>query len=276
MTSVVKVRISMQISIAQIASTADIAANLEKVEAHAREAKQHGSDVVVFPEGTMLAFGNDLLPAATDHSEAWREDVQRLSTEIGINIVLGEFMPGAEGKVRNALAHYRPELGREHYEKIHLFDAFAYAESDSVDPGGEILVSEVAGVPVGFAVCYDLRFPKLFAELSRAGAKVCILIASWGDGPGKAEQWETLIRARALDSNTFVVGVGQARRPNPQSLVPGGPPLGVGRSVVSDPYGKVLLRLGEVEETATITLDPARADQAQRDLPVLVNAKLGY
>ena len=86
-----------------------------------------------------------------------------------------------------------------HYDKIHLFDAFGFTESETVAPGTELLVLTLGGVGVGFATCYDLRFPSLFTALAERGAQLICLPASWGAGPGKLEQWQLLLRARALD-----------------------------------------------------------------------------
>ena len=99
---------------------------------------------------------------------------------------------------------------RPSYDKIHLFDAFGFAESDTVAPGDEPVTIEVDGLTVGLATCYDLRFPGLFQLLADRGATLVVVPASWGAGPGKREQWDLLVRARALDSTTFVAACGQA------------------------------------------------------------------
>ena len=96
------------------------------------------------------------------------------------------------------------------YRKIHLFDAFGFLESDTVDPGDEPVTFPVGDTTVGVATCYDIRFPRLFTRLAHDGATVSVVGASWGDGPGKVEQWELLARARALDTTSWVVAVGQA------------------------------------------------------------------
>ena len=83
------------------------------------------------------------------------------------------------------------------YRKIHLFDAFTTTESDTVAPGDEVVTADVDGWTVGLATCFDVRFPDQFTELGRRGSDLVVLPASWGDGPGKASQWDLLTRARA-------------------------------------------------------------------------------
>ncbi len=118
------------------------------------------------------------------------------------------FTPGDDGRVRNTLLVTGPGIDTS-YDKIHLFDAFGFAESDSVDAGTSPVAFEVNGTVIGLATCYDVRFPALFTANARAGAQVNIVCASWGAGEGKAEQWDLLVRARAVDSTTFVVACGQ-------------------------------------------------------------------
>ncbi len=150
------------------------------------------------------------------------------------------FTPGTAddgGKVRNTLL----VTGRgveASYDKIHLFDAFGFAESDTVDAGTEPVTFELDGVTFGLATCYDIRFPDLFTENADRGADVNIVCASWGSGPGKADQWKLLARARALDSTTLVLACGQGD-PASQGIEPkGAAPTGVGHSVVVSPWVK--------------------------------------
>ncbi len=88
------------------------------------------------------------------------------------------------------------------YDKIHLFDAFGFAESDTVDAGTGPVTFELGGMSFGLATCYDIRFPALFTANADRGAEVNIVCASWGSGPGKVDQWQLLARARAVDSTT--------------------------------------------------------------------------
>lgn len=270
----------MRAAIAQISTTDDVAANLDLVRSHTERAAAAGADLVVFPEAAMIGFGHDLLSAAREHAEHWKTELMWLAAEQEITVLVGEFEEAepvdGRDRVRNVLAAYTPEGERFDYAKIHLYDAFGFRESQTVAPGDEPVVISVAGHRVGLALCYDLRFPKLFAELSRAGAELIVCAASWGAGEGKAEQWEVLTRARALDSNTVVAAVGQADPAVTGAPVPDDAPTGIGRSVVADPFGHALAQLDGGEHLEIVDLDLDVVARAREALPVLENARLGY
>ncbi|ALC04532.1 UPF0012-like hydrolase [Corynebacterium deserti GIMN1.010] len=265
----------MRIALAQINTAGNISENIEKVERYVTESVVGGADVVVFPEATMVAFGNDLGAAADTYIKEWRTHLSALAQDNNVWIIAGEF-ENTDNRVRNIAGVYSPEGMHEGYAKIHLYDAFGFSESETVEPGESPLVVQVGDRKVGFAICYDIRFPKLFAELSRAGAELIVVPTSWGSGPGKVEQWEVLGRARALDSNSYVVALGQADPSVSGVNAVEGAPTGVGHSYVSDPFGKVIAKLGEGEELQIIDLSFDKTEKAKESLPVLKNAKLGY
>jgi predicted amidohydrolase len=259
-------------ALAQIITGRDLAANLDLVDRYARQAKAGGADLVVFPEAVMRAFGNSLLDIAEPLDGPWASRVRALAAELGIVIVAGMFTPGSGGgaKVRNTLLVTGPGLEAS-YDKIHLFDAFGFAESDTVDAGTEPVTFELGGVRFGLATCYDIRFPDLFTENADRGADVNIVCASWGSGPGKAEQWKLLARARALDSTTLVLACGQGDPASVGQPVKGSAPTGVGHSVVVSPLGDVLDELGGTPGLLFADLDTTAVKDARTKLPVLAN-----
>lgn len=198
--------------------------------------------------------------------------VRAIATDLDIAVVAGMFTPGHDGRVRNTLLVTGPGIDTS-YDKIHLFDAFGFAESDSVDAGTAPVTFELNGTTIGLATCYDVRFPALFTANARAGAAINILCASWGAGEGKAEQWDLLVRARAVDSTTFVVACGQG---DPATLgLPstGTAPTGIGRSAVISPLGSPLVALGGEPELAVVDVDPSVIPDVREKLPVLANAR---
>ncbi len=114
----------------------------------------------------------------------WAGSVRGIARDLGITVVAGMFTPGQDGRVRNTLLVTGPGVETS-YDKIHLFDAFGFAESDTVDAGTAPVTFEVDGTTFGLATCYDVRFPALFTANARAGAQVNIVCASWGAGEGK-------------------------------------------------------------------------------------------
>lgn len=266
----------MRIALAQIGSGSNPQENLTKITDFVQQSATEEADVVVFPEASMAAFGTkNLNSIATDHGENWRNTLTGLAQEHNITIVAGEFEPVGK-RVRNLAGIYTPDGVRNAYTKIHLYDAFGFSESDTVEEGNDLLTVEIGGVTFGFALCYDIRFPKLFAELSRAGAQVIVVPTSWGNGEGKVEQWKVLGPARALDSNSFVIAVDQANPVVARTDADPAEPTGVGYSGAYDPFGHPLVILGEGEELRIVELDLDLVDKAKEAIPVLKNAKLGY
>lgn len=262
----------MRLSVAQIISTADPAANLELIRDYAAQAKAAGAELVVFPEATMCAFGYSLTDIAEPLDGPWAEEVRAIAEELDLGIIAGMFTPGTDGRVRNTLLITGPEIDAS-YDKVHLFDAFGFAESETVDAGEYPVTFKFKGTAFGLATCYDLRFPALFTANARAGAQVNIVCASWGSGEGKAEQWDLLVRARALDSTTFVVACDQGDPQTVGARTDGPAPTGIGHSAVISPLGSTLVALEGKPELAVVDIDPSVVDEARAKLPVLANAR---
>jgi predicted amidohydrolase len=262
----------MRLAVAQIISSADLEANLELIREYATLAKASGAELVVFPEAAMRAFGHSLRDIAEPLDGPWAEKVRALASELGIAIVAGMFTPGKDGRVRNTLLVTGPGLDTS-YDKVHLFDAFGFTESKTVDAGTNPVTFEINGTVFGLATCYDVRFPALFTANAHAGAQVNIVCASWGAGEGKAEQWDLLVRARALDSTTFVVACGQGDPETIGAGPAGAAPTGIGHSAVINPLGSAVVALGGKPELSVVDIDPSLVDDVRTKLPVLANAR---
>ena len=230
----------MRIALAQILAGTDPAANLASVADFTRRAADGGARLVVFPEATMCRFGVPLTPVAEPLDGPWADAVRTIAADAGVTVFAGMFTPAADGRVRNTLLATGAGVEAA-YDKIHLYDAFGFTESDTVAPGREPVVVTVDGVGVGITLCYDIRFPYLYTELADRGASVITVSASWGAGPGKLDQWTLLARVRAMDSGCFVAAAGQAY-PGPELAAKA--PTGVGGSLVASPLGEVLTSAG--------------------------------
>ncbi|GAB2668203.1 carbon-nitrogen hydrolase family protein [Saccharopolyspora gloriosae] len=262
----------MRIALCQIVSTPEPKANLDLVADGIRRAAAAGAELAVFPEATMACFGVPLAPIAEPLDGPWAAEVRKLADEAGIVVVAGMFTPAADGRVTNTLLVTGPGVDA-HYDKIHLYDAFGFAESRTVAPGAAPLVVDVGGTRVGVTTCYDVRFPGLYTTLADQGASVIVTAASWGSGEGKREQWELLVRARALDSTSWVVACGQAD-PRTAGVEPSGKaPTGIGYSTVATPVGTVHAQLTDSPDVLVTDLDPAAVEQARANIPVLSNRR---
>ncbi|MFC0432883.1 carbon-nitrogen hydrolase family protein [Kutzneria buriramensis] len=262
----------MRIALSQFVSDTDPEANLATVGEQTAEAARRGARIVVFPEATMARFGIPLGGLAQPLDGPWASGVRDIAKRHDVLVVAGMFTPSDDGRVRNTLLV--TGLGvDEHYDKIHLFDAFGFAESETVAPGDRSVTLEVDGVGIGVATCYDLRFPQLFQKLARSGASVILVPASWGSGPGKRDQWELLVRARALDSTTWIAACGQADPSSVGVTTKPGVPTGIGYSAVVSPMGEIRAQAQDRPELLVVDVDTAEVAEARGKVPVLANAR---
>ncbi len=265
---------TLRVAQVQVTTGADLAENLALVAEQTAWAAAAGARLVTFPEATMRAFGLPLAEIAQPLDGPWADGVRAIAARHDVVLVVGMFTPSPDGRVTNTLLATGPGVEAA-YAKIHVYDAFGFAESATVAPGDEVVVVRVDGIGVGLATCYDVRFPGLFTTLADRGAEVVCLPASWGAGPGKVEQWRLLTRARALDSTCFVVATGQAD-PLASGLLPAGnglAPTGVGHSCVVGPDGTVLAQLGIEPDLVVTELDLDEVARVRAALPVLVNRR---
>ena len=257
----------MRIALAQIRSGTDPAANLDLVDRYGREAADAGAELVLFPEATMCRFGVPLAPVAEPRDGRWADGVRAVAQRTGITVVAGMFCPSGDGRVTNTLIAAGPTADA-HYDKIHLYDAFGFAESKTVAPGDQPTVIDVGGVRVGLTLCYDIRFPELYTELADRGAQLITVHASWGTGPGKLEQWQLLARARAIDTTGFVAAVGQAY---PGDDIAALGPTGVGGSLVASPTGDVVVSAGDDPALIVTEIDVDAATKVRETIAVMHN-----
>lgn len=261
----------MRIALAQIQAGTEPAANLGLVEEYTRRAADAGARLVLFPEATMCRFGVPLAPIAEPLDGSWASGVRAIAERAGIVIVAGMFVPADDGRVTNTLIAAGPGVDT-HYDKIHLYDAFGFTESNSVAPGREPVMIAVDGdsgpVNVGLTLCYDVRFPELYVELAQRGAQLITVHASWGTGPGKLDQWTLLARARAIDTTGFIAAVDQAY-PGDEIAALG--PTGVGGSLVASPLGEVVVAAEADPRLLVVDIDLDEAMKARETVAVLRN-----
>ncbi len=265
----------MRVALAQIRSGTEPAANLDLVEDYTRRAADAGARLVLFPEATMCRLGVPLAEIAEPLDGAWATGVRQIAERAGIVVVAGMFVPAGsrEGRARvtNTLIATGPGVDA-HYDKIYLYDAFGFTESNTVAPGRKPVVITVDGDPepvkVGLSLCYDVRFPELYVELARRGAQLITVHASWGTGPGKLEQWTLLARARAIDTTGFIAAVDQAY-PGDEIAALG--PTGVGGSVVASPLGEIVESAGDDPALIVTDIDLEAARKARKTIAVMHN-----
>jgi predicted amidohydrolase len=257
----------------QLNSTTDRAANLASADGLVRAAAARGAQLVVLPEKWPLLGGG---AALRDGAEAldgpaisWARACAR---ELGIELVAGSFAERtASGRIQNTSVHIGPDGEiRGTYRKIHMFDVtidgLQYRESEHEDAGEEIVVSHTdGGVELGMTVCYDLRFPELFRILALRGARVLVVPSAFTLATTR-DHWETLLRARAIENQAFVIAANQIGENEP------GRHSG-GRSMIVDPWGVVLAQAADAIGVIVADLDLDRLEAVRASLPSLANRR---
>jgi predicted amidohydrolase len=262
----------MRVALCQLPVSSDPSANLARVEAAVTSAATAGAQLAVFPEGMQARFSADLRQVAQPLDGPFCTGLAQAARRAGLAIVAGVFEPAPGGdRVYNTTVAVDAS-GRitAAYRKIHLFDALGQRESDTVAPGQELVLADLAGLRIGFLTCYDVRFPELARELAAAGADLLVLPAAWAAGLFKEEHWVTLVRARAIENTIWVAAAGQV--PDPAER-PTSAPTGIGRSMLVDPMGAVRLDLGSAERVVTGDVDTAMTAQVRSVLPCLANRR---
>ncbi len=266
----------MKISLIQMNSQPDRKANLRQAQALMLKAiKEEVPDLIVLPEHFDWSGGTaaeklaaaDFMPGGAAYRMA-----QEFACRHGLWLHAGsmlERVPGEE-RIYNTTVVFDPE-GREvgRYRKIHLFDIVApdgkaYRESTTVAPGHDLFVYEAGGFRIGAAICYDLRFSRLFDQLAENKVDLVILPAAFTMQTGK-DHWEVLCRARAIEFQVYFAACGQWG----SYLAAGGETRQCfGNSLVCDPWGQVIARASDGTGVATARLDSQRIDDVRRLIPM--------
>ena len=264
----------MRAAAVQLNSNEDKERNLGTADRLTRAAAADGAQLVLLPEKwTALGTHEDYMNAAEALDNpgpalTWASEIAR---ELGIDLVAGSISERRDGrdKLGNTSIHFGPDGERKAlYRKIHMFDVVVggleYRESDSEDPGDELVITETSdGVPMGMTVCYDLRFPELYRIYAIRGARILLVPAAFTKITGQAH-WELLLRARAIENQAFVIAADQIGHHPPDKESFGG-------SMIVDPWGEVLARAPDEETFIAADLDFARQDEVRDQLPSLAN-----
>ena len=259
----------------QMTTTSDKAANLEKAEGLIRLAAARGARLVALPEVFNWRGKRAEEAAAAETLEGPSLTLMGgVARELEIYLLAGsvnEHVPG-QGRRYNTSVLFGPDGARlAVYRKIHLFDVdlpgrVTIKESDAKIPGDEVVTASTKLGTVGLSICYDLRFPELYRRLAFAGARILMIPSAFTFPTGEAH-WDTLIRARAIEDQCYVIAPAQFG-PNVHGF------SDYGNSMIVDPWGRVLARAGDLEGVVIAPLDMEYLERVRRELPSLAHARL--
>jgi predicted amidohydrolase len=259
----------VRVGAVQLNSTEDIDRNLRTADRLVRDAAAAGAELVILPEKWNVLGRAEAMQAAAEPLDG-RALTWALQTavELQIELVAGsivERVPGQE-RTANTSVHFTSEGRARAYRKLHMFDVevddVVYAESAHEQAGDEVVVSECAnGTKLGMSICYDVRFPELYRELSARGAEVISVPAAFTLATTR-DHWEVLLRARAIENQCFVIAANQIGEYMPGTR-------SGGRSMIVDPWGLVLATAPDTECAIVADLDFDNLRGIRKRLPAL-------
>ncbi len=248
--------------------------NLALAERLVARAAATGADVVLLPEVWNAWGPPDVLRAAAEPLEGGETfaAMSGWARRHGITLIGGSVTELRDGRDRcsNTSAVYGPEGELVAvYRKIHMFDVdvagLVYRESETQEPGDEIVACDVEGWRVGLTVCYDLRFPELYRILALGGAELITAPAAFTLFTGK-DHWELLARARAVENQLYVAAANQWGTHEPGKA-------SYGRSLIADPWGVVLAVAPDEDTVISAELDRARLRRVREAVPSLASRR---
>lgn len=269
---------SGKIAAIQMASSPNVGANLLEAERLISAAVDEGAGLVVLPENFAFMGKKDrdqCTLVEADGDGPLQDFLAQAAKRYGIWLVGGTIPLQAKdaSKVRaTCLVHDDRGERVARYDKMHLFDVQLvetgerYAESESIEPGDQVVVIDSPFGRLGLSVCYDLRFPELFRSMLDQGMEVLVMPSAFTAITGKAH-WEILVRARAIENLCYIVAAAQ-----------GGYHLSgretYGHSMIVDPWGRILAEVANGTGSVVHRLDRDYQKSVRRSFPTLDHRRL--
>lgn len=259
----------LTVSIAQMeVAQADPEKNLAKAKILASEASRRGSQLLCFPEMWTTGFNWEWIKRHAAEHEQIVAQVGELARQNNIWISGSMLSLNGDGKPANTLIVFNPQGEKAGvYRKTHLFSLFD--EHLHVAPGECLTTLDAPWGRTGLSICYDLRFPELFRSYAIRGVEVQLLAAAFPNP--RLEHWRTLLRARAIENQMYVIAANQVGR---ETFENGEVTNYFGASAVIDPWGKLMVEAGETDEILlTVTLDTQLVERVRGKMNVLADRR---
>jgi predicted amidohydrolase len=273
--------VDLQTALIQLNSSDDPEANLPETERLIRQAAAEGAQLVLTPEVTNIVSASRTVQnqrLALEADDATLARLREVTAELGIWLSLGSLAlisGDADGRFVNRQFLIGPDGAiRARYDKIHMFDVElgggeSYRESKGYRPGKQAVTADTPWGRLGLTICYDMRFPALYRALAEAGAAILTVPSAFTVTTGPAH-WEVLLRARAIETGSFVLAAAQWGN---HAISRGRARETYGHSIAIDPWGRVLADAGEGASVTHVTLDLDAVAEARTKIPSLANAR---
>ncbi|MEC4849221.1 MAG: carbon-nitrogen hydrolase family protein [Nitrosarchaeum sp.] len=259
----------MKVAIVQFKASTKKETNLKKIIDYITKAAEKKATLVAFPEFMMFYTNSSqsskqLANLAETITGNFITSIVKCAKENHIDVV-GSFYEKSTKKDRvYDTSFIIDKTGKviSRYRKIHLYDALGFRESDKMIKGSKIAkpVSTTIG-KIGMMICYDLRFPEMSRSLAVAGSEILIVPSAWVKGNMKEEHWITINKTRAIENGCYVISPDQVGN------------IYCGRSLVIDPYGKILLDMKKKQGIGYVNIELKNVKQIRKILPLLKNRR---
>ncbi|HEY2660107.1 MAG TPA: carbon-nitrogen hydrolase family protein [Caulobacteraceae bacterium] len=266
----------LRVALVQLRTPASQAAALAQAEPLIRQAVTDGARFIVTPEGTNILQRDKaaLLPLLkTVDDDVCVQGLIALAAELKVWLLIGSaLVADVDGQAVNRALLIDPE-GRisATYDKMHMFDVDLPTgekarESETYRPGTKAVTAEIPGARLGLTICYDMRFPYLYRALAKAGAQIITVPAAFTRPTGQAH-WEVLLRARAIETGSFVLAPAQGGKHEDGRGT-------WGHSIAIAPWGEILAQSDDDEPGLVMaTLDLDAVAKARQAIPALKNER---
>ena len=259
----------MKAAVIQFKASTDKEDNLQKIISYISKAKSKNASLCAFPEFMMFYSNSKQTP----------KQLANLSETINGNFVSTIAKSAQQNQIQIVGSFYEKSTKKNRvydtsfvidksgkvistYRKIHLYDALGFRESNKMTPGSKIALPVKTSIgKIGMMICYDLRFPEMSRYLTLSGSQILIAPSAWVKGKMKEEHWIAINKTRAIENGCYVIAPDQIGN------------IYCGRSIVVDPFGKILLDMKKKQGVGIVDIDLNKVKQIRRVLPLLKNRR---
>lgn len=266
----------MKIGVIQLQSVLEPEKNLTVIRKFLKEAKDNGAEAAFLPEVFYsISDGTKPTPYLVDGQNEHYHAIRNLAVESGLFILGGSAATNVNGKIMNRAYNFAPDgTELDSYDKMNLFrvDLSKHPSSTVIDEahvytaGNTPKMISIGEFNIGMAICFDVRFPEVFRNYSYQGANVLSISAAFTVPTGKAH-WHTLMRARAIENQCYVIASAQWGQHNEKLST-------FGHSLIIDPWGEIIADAGEGEKIIYGELSTEKLESVRARLNVIRNPKL--
>ena len=243
--------------------------NLKKILDYIKKASKRGAQLCAFPEFMMFytkpsQTPKELASLSETINGNFVKTISKAAKKHSIQVI-GTFYEKSNKKNRvydtSFLINKSGKVVSK-YRKIHLYDAFGFKESKKMVPGSKIVKpSQTTLGKIGMLICYDLRFPEISRSLALSGSEILVVPSAWVKGKNKEDHWITINKTRAIENGCYLVAPDQVGN------------IYCGRSVVVDPFGKILLDMKKRQGIGVVNISAEKIKKIRTILPLLKNRR---